>query len=37
MALFNLAPEVMKPTALELNLFVATVGTIRFARAVFFD
>lgn len=33
MALFNLAPEVMKPTALALNLVVATVGTIRFARA----
>jgi uncharacterized protein len=33
MALFNLAPPVMKPTALVLNLVVATVGTIRFARA----
>lgn len=33
MALFNLAPEVMKPTALVLNLVVASVGTIRFARA----
>jgi uncharacterized membrane protein YfcA len=33
MALFNLAPGVMKPTALVLNLFVATIGTIRFARA----
>lgn len=33
MALFNLAPDVMKPTALVLNLVVATVGTIRFARA----
>lgn len=33
MALFNLAPEVMKPTALTLNLLVAIVGTIRFARA----
>jgi uncharacterized protein len=33
MALFNLAPEVMKPTALVLNLVVATVGTVRFARA----
>jgi hypothetical protein len=37
MALFNLAPDVMKPTALVLNLFVATVGTIRFARAGCFD
>ena len=33
MALFNLAPEVMKPTALVLNLFVAGVGTIRYTRA----
>ena len=33
MALFNLVPDVMKPTALVLNLVVATVGTIRFARA----
>ena len=33
MALFNLAPDVMKPTALVLNLFVAGVGTIRFAQA----
>lgn len=33
MALFGLAPTVMKPTALVLNLVVATVGTIRFARA----
>jgi uncharacterized membrane protein YfcA len=33
MTLFNLAPEVMKPTALSLNLVVATVGTIRYARS----
>ena len=33
MALFNLSPDVMKPTALVLNLVVATVGAIRFARA----
>jgi uncharacterized membrane protein YfcA len=33
MALFGLAPDVMKPTALVLNLVVATVGTIRYARA----
>ena len=37
MALFNLAPDVMKPTALVLNLVVATVGTLRFARAGCFD
>lgn len=37
MALFGLAPAVMKPTALALNLVVATVGTIRFASAGHFD
>src|SRR5437667_4956586 len=37
MALFNIAPEVMKPTALVLNLFVAGVGTIRYARAGYFS
>jgi len=37
MALFGLAPAVMKPTALTLNLVVATVGTIRFAAAGHFD
>lgn len=36
MALFGIAPEVMKPTALVMNIVVAIVGTIRFtaARAV---
>jgi uncharacterized membrane protein YfcA len=33
MALFNVSPSVMKPTALVLNLFVAGVGTIRYVRA----
>jgi uncharacterized protein len=33
MALFSLAPDMMKPTALVLNLFVASVGTARYARA----
>lgn len=37
MALFGLAPEIMKPTALTLNLVVAGVGTIRFARAGHFS
>jgi len=37
MALFNIAPDVMKPTALVLNLFVASVGTIRYARAGYFS
>ena len=33
MALFSVAPEEMKPTALVLNLLVASVGTMRYARA----
>ena len=32
MALFAVAPEVMKPTALALNLLVAGFGTWRYAR-----
>ena len=37
MALFGVAPIVMKPTALTLNIIVALVGTIRFYRAGFFS
>lgn len=33
MALFGLAPAQMRPAALILNVIVATVGTVRFARA----
>lgn len=33
MALFSLAPEVMKPTALVLNMLVAAVAALRFYRA----
>jgi uncharacterized membrane protein YfcA len=33
MALVGLAPEVMKPTALVLNILVAVIGTIRFSQA----
>lgn len=33
MALLGLAPEVMRPTALVLNVFVATIVVVRFARA----
>lgn len=33
MALFSFSPEVMKPTALLLNLFVAGISFIQFARA----
>jgi uncharacterized membrane protein YfcA len=37
MALFGLAPPLMKPTALVLNLFVAGLGTFRYARAGYFS
>jgi uncharacterized membrane protein YfcA len=33
MALYGLAPAVMKPTALVLNILVAAIATIQFARA----
>jgi uncharacterized membrane protein YfcA len=32
MALFSVAPDVMRPTALALNLLVAGFGTWRYAR-----
>ena len=37
MALIGLAPEVMRPAALILNILVATIGTVRFARAGYFS
>jgi uncharacterized protein len=37
MALFGIAPAVMKPTALTLNILVALIGTIKFYRAGFFS
>lgn len=37
MALFGTPPAVMRPTALTLNIIVATIGTIRFHRAGFFS
>ncbi|MCH7571999.1 MAG: sulfite exporter TauE/SafE family protein [Planctomycetes bacterium] len=37
MALAGLAPDEMKPTALVLNIFVASIGTYRFARAGYFS
>jgi uncharacterized membrane protein YfcA len=37
MALFGIAPAVMKPTALTLNILVALVGTVQFQRAGFFS
>lgn len=37
MAFFSVAPETMRPTALVLNILVATFTTWRFARAGQFD
>ena len=37
MALFNLAPDVMKPTALALNILVASIATLHFVRARYFS
>lgn len=37
MALFSFSPEVMKPTALLLNLFVAGISFIQFARKGYFQ
>lgn len=37
MALFGLAPEVMKPTALVLNILVAAIATVQFYRAGHFS
>jgi uncharacterized membrane protein YfcA len=37
MAFMGIAPSVMKPTALVLNLLVATIATVRFARAGYFS
>jgi hypothetical protein len=33
MALFNVAPETMRPASLTLNIFVATIGLAQFQRA----
>jgi len=33
MALLGFAPDVMKPTALSLNVLVAGIGTVKFCRA----
>lgn len=37
MVLLGMAPRVMKPTALMLNIIVALIGTVRFYRAGFFS
>src|SRR5712675_1049198 len=36
MGLFSFAPDVMKPTALALNILVAAVATLKFYRAGLF-
>lgn len=33
MALFSVAPETMRPASLTLNIFVATIATVQYARA----
>jgi uncharacterized protein len=37
MALLGLSPAVMKPTALVLNVFVATISTLKFSHAGYFS
>lgn len=37
MALFGIAPTVMKPTALVLNIIVAAIATLKFYRAGYFQ
>ena len=37
MTLFGLAPTVIRPTALVLNILVATIGTFQFWRAGYFS
>lgn len=37
MALFGLSPDTMKPTALVLNILVATIATVQFYRAGYFS
>src|SRR5438045_6488961 len=37
MSLFSLAPAVIKPTALVLNILVASIGTWQFCRAGHFS
>jgi uncharacterized membrane protein YfcA len=37
MGLFNFAPDLMKPTALALNILVAAVATVKFYRAGLFS
>src|ERR671917_1529727 len=36
MALVGVAPDVMKPTALALNILAASIATVRYYRAGYF-
>ena len=37
MAFIGMAPEAMRPTALALNILVASIATVRYARAGHFE
>jgi uncharacterized membrane protein YfcA len=37
MALFDVAPETMRPASFTLNIFVASIGAVRFYRAGYFS
>lgn len=37
MALFGLAPDIMKPTALLLNILMASIATLQFYRRGYFS
>ncbi|HEV7646400.1 MAG TPA: sulfite exporter TauE/SafE family protein [Pyrinomonadaceae bacterium] len=37
MALLSVAPDISRPTALTLNIFVAIIATVQFYRAGYFD
>ena len=37
MSLLGIPPEMMKPTALSLNILVASIGTWKYARAGYFS
>src|SRR5437763_14924878 len=37
MTLFGIAPTVIRPTALVLNILVASIGTVQFWRAGYFS
>src|ERR1044072_2904625 len=37
MALLSVSPDISRPTALTLNIFVAIIATVQFYRAGYFD